>query len=160
MKTIIVLTLSLFIVACGFQPLYGSKSKASTVLDNIWIETIADASGVTLRNELIDRFYISGYPQNPAYILTITLRENIIDTDLQENDTTTRAQIISQASYTLTEKNGGRILLEEKVRSSNSYNILASQFTTNVTLENARKQGLRDLAEKIQTRLALYIQDK
>ncbi len=145
------------ISACGFQPLYGQKSTAASVLNDIWIDPIQDRDGVALRNELIDRFYIDGYPKNPRYVLAITLQDSVRDLDIREDDTTTRAQLIQRAGYTLKNRTTGQIIFKENLRSVNSYNILASQFTTTVTAAEARERGVRDLADKIQNRLAIYL---
>lgn len=157
MVIFVALLSGLALSACGFQPLYGEKSTANAVLDNIWIETIDNASGVTLRNELIDRFYRNGYPQNPAYILSIRLTEGYRDLDIREDDTTTRAQLIQRASYQLKNRDSNAVLFEETARAVNSYNILASQLTTTVAAQEARERGLRDIADKIQNRLAIYL---
>lgn len=157
MRKILLLSMLLFLSGCGFQPLYGTNSTAEAVLDNIWIDTIANANGVALRNELIDRFYHNGYPQNPSYVLSVTLVEKYRDLDIQEDDTTTRAQLIMRATYQLKDRETGRLLFSETARSVNSYNILASQFTTTVTAQEARNRGTRDLGDKIQNRLAIYL---
>lgn len=157
MRYFLILACVTMLSACGFQPLYGANSTAEAVLDNIWIDTIANAEGMALRNALIDRFYRNGYPQNPSYVLSVSITENYRDLDIRENDTTTRAQLIQRAVYQLKDRETGRVLFSETARSVNSYNILASQFTTTVTSQEARNRGTRDLAEKIQNRLAIYL---
>lgn len=157
MRYFLILLSVLFLASCGFQPLYGQNSTAEAVLDNIWIETINDADGVTLRNALIDRFYRQGYPVNPSYTLSVDLDESNRDLDIRKNDTTTRAQLILRATYQLKDRETGRVLFTETARAVNSYNILANQFTTTVTQQEARDRSLKDLADKIQNRLAIYL---
>ena len=157
MRKLLILSTVLFLASCGFQPLYGSNSTAEAVLDNIWIDTIANSNGIALRNELVDRFYHQGYPENPAYVLSVSINEKYRNLDIQQDDTTTRAQIVQRAHYQLKDRKTNKIIFEETVRAVNSYNILANQFTTTVTSDEAQKRGIRDLADKIQNRLAIYL---
>ena len=81
-----VLSLTL-ITGCGFSPVYGKKSLGGdavpAALRTIEVETIPDREGQFLRNELIDRFYLSGAPINPAYKLYIEpINENRSELDI------------------------------------------------------------------------------
>lgn len=148
------------LTGCGFTPLYATPSAATGVtagLDTIHIENIPNREGQYLRNQLIDRFYRSGRPANPAYRLRIDpIAETLTDLDITKSSSATRAQLRLNTRITLRDAATGRTLLERPLVSITSYNILQSQFTTRVSEENARNNALDDLARQIEAQLALH----
>ena len=155
------LLLALFIAACGFRPLYsGTNTLAggTSVHDAIWIDQIPDADGLNLRNALIDRFYHNGTPEHPAYVLKIVLTRNSRDLAIRKNDTTTRAQIVYRADYTLADRANQQIIDSGSIRAIGSYNILESQYTTIVTQDRASQQALEEMADKLTLRLGVVLE--
>lgn len=157
----ILLSATLLISACGFHPLYTKVENAEgqSVLDDVWIETINGSNGVILRNYLLDSFYSDGYPEQARYILKTTLTEYVRDVDIQKNDTTTRAQMVIRAVYELRDRTTNQVLESNQVRAVSGYNILLSSYTTLVSQNDARDRALRDIADKIQTRVALILSE-
>ena len=149
------------LTACGFRPLYAPAQDVSgrNLLDQVWIETIQGANGVILRNYLLDGFYREGYPDAPRYVLNIGLREFGRDVDVQKDDTTTRAQSVQLADYTLRDRVTNTVIDQGQFRSVSGYNILLSQYTTLVTQNDARDRALKEMADKIQTRIALVLSE-
>lgn len=161
MKRFIVPVLAVLLGACGFQPLYQQNHLAtgeSSVLDQVWIKTIPGASGLALRNNLVDQFYKHGTPENPAYTLKINLYETSRSLAIQKNDTTTRAQLVLNADYQLINNKTGATIDSGRMRTVSSYNILTSQYTTIVTLDAGRRQGLEQLADKLTQRTVMMLQ--
>lgn len=156
---LLVLALTLAVAACGFRPLYAPLKLAdgSSLLDQVWIDTISGSSGIILRNYLLDSFYRNGYPERARYMLHIDLSETIRDVDVQKNDTTTRAQYVIIASYTIKDRAANTVIDSGQFRSVSGYNILLSQYTTLVSQSDAKDRALKDLAEKIQMRTALVL---
>jgi LPS-assembly lipoprotein len=155
------LALCLLIAACGFQPLYRNTNTltgGSTSLQRVWIQTIPNESGVRLRNALVDRFYHNGSPQNPDYTLEVNLIEHQRGIVIERDDTTTRSQIVVSAQYTLRRKSDRTVIDTGTLRASSAYNILSSQYTTLVTMDQARVNALRDLADKMTLRLATILE--
>lgn len=157
---IFIVLASFMLGSCGFKPLYGTYGEKAEVLQNVWIDRIRDEQGQALRNHLIDRFYSDGYPQAARYNLQITLSNFTRSLDVQKDDTTSRAQLIIRAKYQLIDRQTNRAVHEATIRSVNSYNILASQFTTTVTQEDAEDRALRDLADKLKTRITLFLTEE
>ncbi len=151
------------LAACGFQPMYGShsasmeKSEAGASMAEIDIAYIEDREGQFLRNELVDMLHPKGMPQNPRYDLTFSKLE-ITDRelDLTKSSEATRAQIIAQTTITLIDRETKEAVLSRSLRSVSSYNILPSEFATNVTEKDATENALRDLARQTQLQLSLY----
>lgn len=157
--------LALFVLlslsACGFTPLYGTGGKAGAPvaadLGSVYIENIPDREGQYLRNALIDRFYLSGRPDNAFYSLTVApVQESLTDLDITKSSDATRAQLRLATVMILRDRGAGQILLERKLTSITSYNVLQSQFTTRVSESNARQNALDDLARQVEQQLALY----
>lgn len=153
----------LLLTSCGFQPMYGSHSmsaqntEATKAMSDIQIAIIPDRDGQMLRNELIDNLYPHGEPQNPRYTLSFSkLNITIRELDLTKSSEATRSQILASIGMTLTDSQTGEAILARSLRSITSYNILPSEFATNVTEDNARENAIKDLARQAQLQLSLY----
>lgn len=153
----------LALAGCGFTPLYAAPGTAgggdvTAGLDSIHIDNIPNREGQYLRNQLIDRFYRSGRPADPAYRLKIDpIAETLTDLDITKSSSATRAQLRLNTHMTLRDAKTGQVLLDRPLVSVTSYNILQSQFTTRVSEENTRNNALDDLARQIEAQLALYL---
>jgi LPS-assembly lipoprotein len=164
MKLPLILT-ALFMVlclaACGFHPVYGVNKYtavgAETKLAAVQIGNIPDREGQYLRNALIDRFYRDGRPQNATYSLKVDpISESTRDLDITIDADSTRGQLKLATNIKLVELGTGKIMLERKVQSITSYNILASEFTNRVSEQNTRENALDDLARQIENFVVLY----
>lgn len=181
MRSIAILVLCVCVSACGFRPLHGNANTLAGSGSRFDMIEIADIKGIenntnsnamnvvnntnsvnafTLRNALIDRFYHNGYPTNPRYVLQIATQETRRDIVIERDDTKSRAQVVVLAYYKLLDKETRAIVDQGNIRSSSSYNILLSEYTTSVTREQAREMALRDVAEKITMRMAVVLEDK
>lgn len=161
----VLFTVLLLAGACGFQPVYKDGGSSLNIaqtpvkadLNSVSIAVIPDRAGQFLRNRLIDRFYTAGYPANPRYRLNVShVDETIIEIGIDKDDAASRAQIRLAAPFTLTDIETGAVVLQRTPRTTTGYNILPGQFTTFITEEDARKQGLNMLAGQIVTQLELY----
>lgn len=153
----------LTLTACGFSPIYGNYTRSDAIsversLANIEINIIPNKEGQYIRNELIDRFYKNGYPTNPKYTLSIqNIDESTSNLDITKSSDATRAQLKLTTSMRLIDAETGKTLITKPLRAITSYNILSSQFTTRVSEEDARKAALNELANQIETSIALYL---
>jgi len=154
--------------SCGFQPIYGnigtSTNQANTeeLMRRIDIGLINDRKGQFLRNALIDRLHNSASPLAPLYTLQLTnISEAKRNLDVTKESDATIANLKLSTEMTFIRKSDGKVLLKKNIWSTTSYNILESQFTTRVSQNYARENGLKNLAEQIerQVSLALNAQD-
>ena len=146
--------------ACGFSPMYGTykNSEMSESLSQVKIDTIADETGIALRNALIDAFYRNGYPDAPSYRLSVEkINELITDLDITIESDATRQQIKLSTNFNLYDTKTGQVLLTRHIQSVSSYNVLGSQFTNRVSKKDARDAALNDLARQIETQIVLYL---
>ncbi|MCH8036913.1 MAG: hypothetical protein IIC53_07290, partial [Proteobacteria bacterium] len=75
---------------------------------------------------------------------------------IRKDETATRANLILSANFTLRDLESGRVLLEGRTSSVNSFNILTNQFATGFSEADARERALRELSDSIRVRLGIY----
>lgn len=147
----------LSLTACGFQPMYGSGSVSSQT-EKIAIENIPDRDGQYLRNTLLDRIGTDG---DARYSLVVTnLNKKVTDMALRKDATYTRAEMEITADITLIDKTTSQPVLTRHVRSGGGYNLLDSQYTTNVSEQAQTENILNDLGNAIVTEIDLYLHRK
>ncbi len=150
---------------CGFTPLYGTHSagRAPSVaaeLAQVQIPPLPDRLGQELRNMLIDSMHSGGAAEEFKYRLAVRVKEADINLGLQQNSTSTRGQVRITAEYWLSDSTSGASLLHETLRASTGYNILVNQFGTVLSNEDAREQGLQEIATDMTQHMALYFHGK
>lgn len=152
------------LTACGFEPMYGTHAGGGQEtlqglpanLGQIDIAVIPNREGQILRNDLIDRFYKTGYPTNPAYRLVVSpLVEKLTELDITKSSEATRAQLRLKSHMVLTDPQG-KVLFTRDLQTVTSYNVLNSEFATRVTEDNARQNAIHELARQIELNLSLY----
>ena len=145
--------------ACSFQPVYGERQAAgAATLATIEIDRIEDRSGQQLRALLRTRLAPKGPAGRPLYRLSVTLTESKSELAIRRDESATRANLSLSAAFTLTRlpPNPPGSVTRSAV-STNSYNILDSDFATLNAENDARKRALRSLAEEIRLRVATAI---
>ncbi len=148
------------LAGCGWRPMYGDlggrESVAHAAFQEIQVGVIPDRSGQILRNFLIRQLNPAGRPTDPRYRLDVTVAESVQDLGVLQDDTATRANVIVNASYRLTEIDTGTALTSGSLTAITSSNILRDEYATRVATESARDRGLRELSNLIRLRLGLY----
>lgn len=145
--------------ACGFEPLYRTADRGAEteqLLSRIEVPPIADRLGQLVRTVLNDRLKPRAAPQ-PLYAVVVTLTESTQGLAVRRDASATRANLIVNATFTLSDISGGENLLSGKIRSVNGYDILTSDFATLAAEKDARRRGARDVADAIFDRLAIYM---
>ena len=144
---------------CGFQPLYAERNnvQAAEELAQVKINTIAERNGQILHNYLLDRMNPRGRSGAPAYALDIQLTESKASIGIIKDNTATLAQLSSSAVYTLYDLKKKAALQTGRSRSFTSYNIVDSNFGTLSAEQDARERTLRELADDITTKVAVFL---
>jgi LPS-assembly lipoprotein len=147
--------------ACGFQPLYGSRTPGAAPvqaeLEDILIEPIAERTGQKLYNFLRDRLNPRGRPDQPRYVLSVKLTERQENLALATDKTPTRANLTLIANYTLRSRDREELLYEGRSRTTTSFDIVQSLFSSYTATEDARARGALTLSDDIRVRLALFL---
>jgi len=158
------LCLGLVLAGCGYRPLYGQHgADNASVVDElalIRIEAIPDRTGQQMYNMLRERLNPYGKPEQPKYALSVALTETRENLFLEKDETATRANLTVKASFILRRLDDGTVLVTGSNRSISSYDILASQFASVVSQEDARLRCARAISDEMRTRLALALQPR
>ena len=154
--------------ACGFRPLYNQppasgESRGYNVqidMATIYIKPIKDRIGQQLHNLLLTRLNPSGSPAEPAYKLTITLFESVQELGIQKSSFASRANLRISARYNLVPVDGtggdGAAGTTGDVLAISSYDISTYEFSTLTARKDARKRAVREIADDLKTRFAVY----
>ena len=150
----------LLLAGCGFRPLYGTREAdgRSTVsdLELVSITPLQDRTGQQFHNLLRNRINPRGQPVQPRHRLNVTLRESVRELALRSDETATRADLSLFADYSLVSTADNSVVFRGSSRTINSYNILTSAFATQVSEQDARERGLRELSDEIRAQLGIY----
>ena len=143
---------------CGFRPLMGDGARGEAVgqAGRVQISLIDDRVGQKLRNELMQRINPRGTRVGAPWRLDVHVEDSARDSGIQSNNTVTRKEIRLIATFVLVEVNTGRVLLTDTSRSNAAFNVSATEFGTVVSGRAAHDTAVTDVADDIQTRLALY----
>jgi LPS-assembly lipoprotein len=146
------------LAGCGFEPLYAKRTgNAVAALGGVAVAPIADRTGQKLRNLLAVKLNPRGAPARPAYRLAVRLFESRQELGLRKDETATRANLTLRAVFSLRRASDGVQVYNSAASSTNSYNILQSEFATLSAANDARTRAVRDLSEEIKIRLALFL---
>ena len=149
----------LVLAGCGFQPLYGNAQGRGGVVDalqQVRIEPIPDRLGQKLHNFLLDRINPTGVPSRPSHSLRLETSVSRTDLGIERDETATRALLVLSASYTLFSYAENRVVFSGSERSSNSFNIVASDFATASAEIDALDRAAREISNDIKNRLGLF----
>lgn len=157
-RSIAGLALVFALAGCGFHPLYGPRKTSGTAaaIASIQIDLIKDRKGQVLRNFLLDRLSPNGAPTHPRYVLRVTLIESRQELGIRKDETATRANLRTVATFQLLKPGLNKPLFKGHSESTNSFNIVDSDFATLVAEGDARQRAARRLSDEIATRLAIY----
>lgn len=149
------------VAGCGFRPLYGTARDAGPAaeLSRVAIRGIEGRTGQQLHNMLRDRLTPKGQPADPSYALDVVLTVSTRELGIRKDETASRANLILVANIRLTDVSSGQVLVTSVLRTVNSYNILDAFYASVVSRQDATERGLRQLANGIAWRLALYFAD-
>ena len=154
------ISLTLFISGCGFQPLYQHDTASHSILKElslIRIAPIEDRIGQQLRNFLQDDITPRGRPTNPSYELIVKVNKTRRDLVLLQDATSTFAKISLHASYTLTNFNTGATLTSGNVTAKTGFTITQSEYANIRAEMEAASRASREISYDITRQLALFL---
>lgn len=150
---------ALLLAGCGFQPLLGRSSGASSMSDElaaIRVAPIPDRSGQLLRNALLDSLTPRGAAVASQYVLTIRLQEPRQTIALRRDDVISRSSYSAVATFDLADRKGLKITAGMSTFTTD-YEITVSEYATRASLEDARSRVLSLIADDIRNQLALAL---
>ena len=151
-------TVSVLLAGCGFQPLHGQQTGASSArLAEVRVAPIADRVGQRLHNLLLDKLNPTGTPAAPRYVLRVKLNESLQKLGVRKDEVATRANLVMSANFVLARANDDFSVFSASTVSTNSYNILRSDFATLSAENDARARAVRQISEEIKTRIGIFL---
>ena len=152
---------ALLLSACGFRPLYKSGGGSDeAVLATVEVVKIKDRVGQQLRNLLMEGLSPRGRSARTDYRLRVILTESKAGLAIKKDETATRANLTIRANFKLLALQNPHLgTFAGTALSTNSYNILTSDFATLSAERDARNRALRTLAEEIRLRVASAIRN-
>ncbi len=147
------------LTGCGFEPLYGTTSTdkgAAARFSQIRVDPIPDRIGQQIRNFLLDRLNPYGQPARPVYRLIVEPSVSSTDLGIERDETATRAILLLNVGYSLIETASGKVLFTGSARSTNSFNIVDSDFATKSAEKGALDRAAREVSDAIRIRLGIY----
>ena len=133
--------LVLMLAGCGFRPVFSGNDT------DIYVPPISGINGIELRNALNAKF--GGQRDGTAkYELTVNLHTPTIKYKaLEETGAATWQEIYLQANYTL--KAGDTVVAQGRESASESYTFVRYLVAANASYNNAVKNTISVLADKI-----------
>jgi LPS-assembly lipoprotein len=117
--------------------------------------------GQQLRNMLTENLAPRGRSARTDYRLVVTLTETKKKLAIKKDETATRANLTIRAKFKLHALSNPNLgTFAGRALSTNSYNILTSDFATLSAERDARNRALRTLAEEIRLRVASALRNQ
>jgi LPS-assembly lipoprotein len=153
--------LMLPLAACGFHPLYAESRRVADqpALAAITVLPIADRIGQQLELSLREQFNPRGVSVEPRYQLSVTLAVARADLGIQRDATATRGQVNVTASIVLADLKTSKVLYRGAAHSLSSFNVVNDAFSAQVAQDDSDTRAVRDLADEIHTRIAIFLQE-
>ena len=181
MKRFFPLLCTLILCSCGFQALHGQEYRSSLTVDlssiNIIVQpptmsstaitggSVSNAAtsiprryGELLKAEIQDRVNPMNTPGEKLFNMTIVYTETDVAMFVQPDGTASRGNMIYSSKYTITRIIDGKVVGSGALQSTTSYNTSpTAQYASYVSIEDARKRAVLDLAETYKLRLAALL---
>lgn len=159
--TLFVLACAGLLAGCGFQPLYGNRSQASSTpaqFARIDVNNIDGRPGHYLRNHLIDRLSARGGNYKKQYRLDVSVNDTKEGLAIRNDESVTRFNYKLFGILRLVRIADQQILYETNLRTTVAFNVVDSEFATLSAERDAEERAARDLSDEMITRLAIYFQ--
>lgn len=159
----------LFLSACGFQPLHGREYRQSLTVDLTMLTVDVKGSDITpnatstlprryselLKAEILDQVNPMGDQGEKLYRLNIVYTELEQSLFVNPDGTASRGDLMYNSSYTLTRIHDSKVVASGNIQRTSSYNTApTADYASYVSIEDARKRGVTELAQDYKLRLA------
>lgn len=164
----------LCMAACGFQPLQGQAYRSSLTADlssiavsvsgsslnngNTNAVTIPRRYGELLKAEIEDSVNPKAAQSTKQFDLTISFTESDISLFVNPDGTASRGNLDYLTSYSLRRIVDGKVVASGSIRRVSSYNSSpTADFASYISIEDARKRAMQELAQDYKLRLAALL---
>lgn len=164
----------LCMAACGFEPLQGQAYRSSLTADLSSIAVSVSGSslnngntnaviiprryGELLKAEIEDSVNPNATQSTKQFDLTITFTESDIALFVNPDGTASRGNLDYLTSYSLRRIADGKVVASGSIRRVSSYNSSpTADFASYISIEDARKRAMQELAQDYKLRLAALL---
>ena len=148
----VLLGLSASIAGCGFTPVYGPDTAASTLSGRIFIEEPTTRAGHLVTQHIEARL---GRSDPAPYKLTLSVRQGTGGLGTTATGGTTRYHRTGYASYTLTNSTTGAMITSGTVQNFTGYSATGNTAATLAAERDSIDRLMKMLAEQIIDKLTL-----
>lgn len=149
---------SLLLTGCGFRPLYAKSATDAGVqsaLSRVEVQEQKERVGFDVRSRLVE-LLAPGGGEGPAYDLAIRIKERQEGLAIEPDTSVTRYNFELTGFFVLREKASGKVMTKGSSRAVAAYNVVDSQFATEIAQRDVRDRAARTLGEDIYKQLAIY----
>lgn len=143
------------LAGCGFKPMYAPDAGGGAVIGPVTIAEVPTKTGHVLRTELSRLLAVER--NGPARRLDVTVSEFIAPLGLRVDESSSRADLITNAPYTLYDVDG-RELVKGSVGAVVSYDLPGSAFGAATAQEDARERAGVLLAQRLRTDIVMRLE--
>jgi LPS-assembly lipoprotein len=152
---------------CGFQPVYmptasGNAGVAQRELAAIYVDIIPERPGQLLRQELQERFEMSGRDTAARYNLSVSFGISGEGIAIQPDTVATRIRNIATANWTLIAQDPGHTRLTSgSAKAVDALNIFDTQyFAVDLETEAVTRRLAKEVADRITLQLAVFFRKR
>ena len=153
--------LAVMLTGCGFHPLYAPSGTHDWDPDLAAIDVlpISDRPGQILALALREDLNPRGVSVPKRWNLQTGLRVTRTDLGIQRNATATTSEITVSAIFQITDQ-GGRIIYSSSSSAVGSFDLVNDAYATQVAAQDARDRAIRQVADEMVLRLAIFVRDQ
>jgi hypothetical protein len=176
-KALILISMML-LASCGFQPLEGQAYRQQLNVDLSSLAVAVEGTGVTiqsttttntntivprrytelLRAEILDQFNPRTERAEPLFLLKITYGEQQNPRFVNPDGTASRGDIVYDSTYTVTRLSDAKPVASGRLQRISTFNSSpTADYASYVSIEDARKRGLIELAQDYKLRMATLL---
>ena len=148
----ILLALTIFIQACGFTPVHGHTNRNNAqqlLLASVEVGPIKQRNGQVFKATLEDSLNPTHHVTPARYRLTMSLTVDESSLAIERDRTISRYQIITRATYVLTDIATDTILRKGVLKRESGYDKTESEYATFVSETESVDKSLRALAKDL-----------
>lgn len=153
--------LAVMLAGCGFHPLYAPSGPRDWDPDLAAINVlrINDRPGQILALALRENLNPGGVSVTKRWDLQTGLRVTRSDLGIQRNATATTSEITVSASFQIIDQ-GGKTIYSSSATAVGDFDLVNDAYATQVAADGARDRAIREVADDMTLRLAIFVRDQ
>jgi LPS-assembly lipoprotein len=153
--------LALTLAGCGFHPLYAPRGPRDWDADLAAINVlrINDRPGQILALALRENLNPAGVSVPKRWDLQTGLRVTRSDLGIQRNATATTSEITVYATFQVLDASG-KTVYSSTSNAVGDFDQVEDAYATQVAAEGARNRAIREVADEMTLRLAIFVRDQ